>query len=81
MTDIRSGISKLLNDEFQIAESITAELFERGILNEYSCRNVLIKKEYQDKARPKERQRVKGKIAERYCVSIKLVEKILSKNS
>ena len=79
MTDIRSGISKLLNDEFQIAESITAELFERGILNEYSCRNVLIKDEYKKKAQSKERIRVRSKIAERYCISISLVEKIVLK--
>lgn len=77
MIKIREATAKLLKEEFQIEPEVTEILFARGILSEYNCRNVLIKKEYKDKAQPKEKNRLKNKLAENYCVSVFLVEKIV----
>ena len=77
MTDIKAGIAKLLQDDFQIERGTTERLFENGILNMQNCRNVLIKNEYKKKVQPKEKQRVKGKIALKYCISVDLVRKIV----
>jgi hypothetical protein len=77
MTNIKVETAKLLSTEFQITPEITDALFNIGVLNIQGCRDVLIKKEYERKVVPKERQRVKGEIAERYCISIELVRKIV----
>jgi hypothetical protein len=77
---IEMEMAKLLKDEFNVDPSLTALLFDKGVFSIKSCRDVLIKEEYRRKAQPKERQRVKAIIADHYCISIKAVEKILSKN-
>ena len=80
MIVVKNGTAKFLMDDFQISPQTTDILFDRGILTDKSCRDFLIKKEYTEKAKPKEKQRLKGKLAEKYCVSVKLVEKIVSKS-
>lgn len=81
MTNIKAEITKQLKNEFGIDPSVTEVLFERGLLFIPACRNYLIREEYKKKAQPKERQRVKGIIADSFCVSVKLVEKIVSDKS
>jgi hypothetical protein len=77
MIDIKADIKKLLKSDYGIPEEVTDSLFERHILQEYVCRNVLITEEYLRKLKPKERQRIKGNIAEKYCISMALVRKIV----
>ena len=76
--DIRKEIAKLLRDEYQISEDITAALFERRILFAPAIRNALIREEYMRKIRPKEKNLLKAKLADRYCVSFASIEKILA---
>jgi hypothetical protein len=74
---VRQGTAKMLKDEFQIPLDVTEIMFNTGFLIEQKCRDVLIRDEYKRKAQPKEKNRLKGKLAEKYCVSIFLVEKIV----
>jgi hypothetical protein len=78
--NIKQATAKLLEDEFKVDPQTTNILFDNGILDFKECRDLLIKTEYVKKAEPKERQRLKEKLANRYCISVCLVEKILSKN-
>ena len=79
MTDIRAGIARLLKDEFQIDTDVTLALFENGTLTDKACRDTLIKYEYKKKVEPKEKMRLKNKLADKYCVSVELVRKITQK--
>jgi hypothetical protein len=78
---IEDATAKLLKDTFNIDEMTTALLFEEGILSVTGCRNVLIKIEYKQKAQSKERIRLRTKLAEKYCISTVLVEKIVLNNT
>jgi hypothetical protein len=78
MISIKQQTAKLLKDEYNIDPDVTEKLFKNGVLAEHVCRNVLIRNEYQVKApQPKEKQRVRANIAQRFCVSVSLVEKII----
>ena len=79
MTNIKIATAKVLKNNFNIDELLTALLFEKGWLNEFSCRNILIKEEYKHRIQSKEKQRIKANLAERYCMSFKNVEKIVLK--
>jgi len=79
MIEIRSCTAKLLRDEFLIDPQVTELLFEKGILAEHICRNVLIRAEYEAKVEVTGKQRLKGRIADEYCISVYLVEKIIKK--
>jgi len=79
MIDIRKETAKHLKDEFNIDPNVTALLFDKGVLSIGACRDMLIRVDYQRKAQHGEKQRLKGKIAERYCVSIDTIEKIVCK--
>jgi hypothetical protein len=74
---VRNGTATILQAEFSIPAEVTAVLFEKGILSDKSCRDMLIKIEYKEKAIPKEKQRLKNKLADKYCISVELVEKII----
>jgi hypothetical protein len=80
MTDIRKETARLLKVEYGISEETTAELFERRILFEPAIRNALIRGEYLRKAKPKEKNILKSKLADKYCVSFASIEKIISAN-
>ena len=80
MINIKTETAKLLWENFQIEKSITQELFDSGILHETVVKKVLIRDEYFKKAMPKEKQRLKNKLADKYCVSVELIEKIVRKN-
>lgn len=74
---IRTETAKLLKEEFQIDPEVTAIMFEEGFLRECECRNVLIRNEYKKKAQSKERMRLRTKLADKYCVSVSLIEKVV----
>ena len=77
MTNIREGTARHLKEEFNIDPNVSNLLFDKGILSFSACRDMLIREEYRKNAQPKEKQRVKGRIAERYCISVELVRKIV----
>lgn len=79
MIDIKSETAKHLREEFNIDPNVTALLFDKGILSYCSCRDMLIREEYRRKAEPKERNRLKEKLAEDFCLSFISIEKILGK--
>jgi hypothetical protein len=81
MTDIKRATAKLLEDEFKVDPQTTNILFDNGILDFKECRDLLIKNEYVKKVEPKEKIRLRDKLAIKYCISVSLVEKILSKNT
>jgi hypothetical protein len=76
MTDIKREIAKILESDYGIEPEITEALFERRILFEPAIRNALIREEYLKKIRPKEKMRVRENIAEKYCISAKMVERL-----
>jgi hypothetical protein len=77
MTNIKTETAKLLKNERQIEPEDTEWLFNNGLLQDQHCRDTLIRDEYKKKAKPKEKQLLKGRLAEKYCVSIELIEKII----
>jgi hypothetical protein len=79
MINVKEATAKILKDEFGIDELTTALLFERDLLSYQGCRNLLIKEEYLKKAQPKERERLKNKLADRFCISVDMVKKIVYK--
>ena len=81
MINIKVATAKLLKDQFKIPESTTAILFDKGILNEPSMKKVLIREEYMQKVKEKGKQRLRGALSEKYCVSVSLVEKSVHKNT
>jgi hypothetical protein len=78
---VKNGIAKFLMDEFHISPQTTGILFDKGILTDKACRDVLIKMEYVEKTRPKEKLRLRNKLAEKYCVSVSLIEKTVLENT
>jgi hypothetical protein len=74
--NIRVSVKKLLKEKYNIAPEVTEKMFDSGLLKEYNCRYMLIRDEFMKKAEPKEKQRLRSKLAEKYCVSVKTIEKI-----
>jgi hypothetical protein len=81
MIHIRTDTAKLLKNEFQIEPEVTKSLFDSGFLQDQHCRDRLIRDEYNRKSEPREKQRLRNKLAEKYCISVSLVEKITLKNT
>lgn len=79
--NIRVSVKKLLKERYNIDPEVTDEMFNSGVLKDHVCRDMLIMDEYKRKAQPKERNRLKNKLAEKYCISASLVEKIILKNT
>jgi hypothetical protein len=77
MINVKAETARLLRDEFNIDPNVTALLFDKGMLSFTACRNMLIQEEYRKKAQPKERQRVRGMLAEKYCISVSFLEKMI----
>ena len=75
--NIKVSVKKLLKEKYNIDPEITDEMFKSGILKEYNCRDMLIRDEYMKKAKPREKSRIKNKLAEKYCVSFDTVRKIV----
>lgn len=81
MTNIKIEISKLLKERYGIDPDVSIRMFDDGVLTYKACRDALIKQEYSKKIESKGKQRRKAKIADSYCISVKLVEKIVLNNS
>jgi hypothetical protein len=79
MIQIKVCTAKLLKDKFGIEKELTEILFDEGLLQEHKCRDVLIKEEYNLRVSHSGKQMLKSIIADRYCVSIETVEKIIAK--
>ena len=80
MINIRKETAKLFWENFKIEKTVTEELFESGILHETTIIKVLIRNEYKKKVKPLEKQRLKGRLAEKYCMSCESVRKIVEKD-
>jgi hypothetical protein len=74
--NIKVSVKKLLKEKYNIDPELTDQMFNSGILKEHICRDVLIINEYKQKAQPKEKQKLRSQLAEKYCLSIKSIEKI-----
>lgn len=81
MIDIKKDTEELLKKEYGISETVTREMFASGIIHEHTMRRVLIRHEYRRKVKPKQKQFVRNDLASKYCVSVKLVEKIVLENT
>jgi len=77
MIDIRSRTAKMLKENYRIDEKVTEMLFEKGILREDIMKKVLIREDYKQKVQHNGKQRLRNELAQSYCVSVKLVEKIV----
>jgi hypothetical protein len=77
MIDVKTKTAEHLSNEFNIDPNVTALLFDKGILSFTSCRDMLIREEYRRKAQSKEKNRLKNKLAEKYCLSFGCIEKII----
>lgn len=77
MINIKAETARHLRDEFNIDPNVTALLFDKEVLSFAACRDMLIREEYRKKAQPKEKQRLRSKLSDKYCVSVSLVEKIV----
>jgi hypothetical protein len=77
--NIKVNIINHFKENYQIDPKITEKLYDEGILSYKTCRDLLLRNEYQKEVEPKMRNRIKLKLAEKYCVSFASVEKIISK--
>ena len=75
--NIKVSVKKLFKEKYNIDPEITDEMFKTGILKEYNCRDMLIIEEYKQKVKPKESERLRFKLAEKYCISERQVRKII----
>jgi hypothetical protein len=78
MIDVRKEGIRYFNKHFDLEVDKVKELFDNGIIHESIIIKCLIKEEYKNKMRPKEKQRLKQRLADKYCVSVPLVEKIVA---
>jgi len=69
--------ARVLRERFGIDEKTTQALFDEGFLYVSTCRNTLIKEEYEKHKRSKEKMRLKGRLAEKYSLSTDSVRKIV----
>ena len=77
MINVRQESAKMLKSQYNIEEEITILLFEKGIIREDIIRKILLKDEYKQRVEPNGKQILKGKLADKYCVSVELVEKVI----
>lgn len=77
MISIKDKIVELAKQKADIPEDATRALFDIGLLEEHTCRKVLIREEYATKAVTKKKTNLKIALAEKYCVSLSTVEKCL----
>ena len=75
--NIKVSVKKLLKEKYNIDPEVTDEMFRQGLLKEHACKEMLIIAEYKDKIKPKEAERLRFKLAEKYCVSERLVRKLI----
>ena len=80
MSRVRTNMARLLFDNFKVDPRITEVLFEVGILTDKAARDALIKDEYLKGIEPREKERLKNKLADKYCLSLPMIKKILHNN-
>ena len=77
MINIRQKSAQLLQDRYGIPEMITELLFENNITDDNKMIKILIMHEYQTKVKPGQKQLLRRQLAEKYCLSVSLIEKIV----
>lgn len=76
--NIKVSIVNHFKEHYQISPEITNQLYDKGILSYKKCRDLLLKDEYNKTISPKMKNRIKIRLAEKYCVSFASVEKIIN---
>ena len=76
MIDIKSCSAKYLKDNFDLEPEVVDLMFDVGILQPHTMRNVLIKHEFEKRIEPKEKERVKVELADKFCVSYGTIKRI-----
>jgi len=77
MIDIRKEGLIYFSQHFNLEVEKVKELFDSGIIHESAIIKCLIKDEYQKKIKPREKHILKHKLADKYCVSVETVRKIV----
>lgn len=75
--NIRVSVKKLFKERYNIDPEVTEQMFESGILKENNCKSMLLINEYKEKIKPKEGERLRFQLAEKYCISERQVRKII----
>ena len=75
--NIKVSVKKLLKEKYNIDPGVTDEMFKCGILKESNCKPMLLIAEYKQKVKPKEGERLRFQLAEKYCISERQVRKII----
>lgn len=75
--NIRVSIKKLLKEKYDIAPEVTEQMFNDGLLKEHRCKELLIINEYKEKVKPKETERLRFKLSEKYCVSESKIRQLI----
>jgi len=78
MIDIKVRTASLLKENIGISEDTTQALFDIGVLDEGTCRRVLVREEFLSKNQTLRKTELKIALAEKYCVSFSTVEKYIS---
>jgi hypothetical protein len=81
MTIVRTGTAKMLKEYFGIEPDVTELMFDNEFLSEQKCRDALIRNEFKEKSCPKEKVRIMGRLADKYSISVKMIETILYKSN
>jgi hypothetical protein len=77
MINIKACTVKLLKEHYQIEPQIGEMLFDDGLLQENFCKRTLIKEEYYNRIGTIKKIDIKNELANKYCVSLSYVEKIV----
>jgi len=77
MIDIKKQTAMFMMKYFDLPVETTETMFTAGVLEENVCKKVLIRHEFHNASGKK--GEIKESIADKYCVSISTVEKIIHK--
>ncbi len=77
MIDIMAMTTRVLREELHIDEETTRALFDIGVMNEYTCKKMLIRREW-ERSMISRKTDLKYHLADRYCVSVSTVERCIS---
>jgi len=78
MIDIRKSTAKLIKENLDLDEGTTQALFDIGLLDVTTSRNVLIRDEWQRCINFKRKTDLKVYLADKYALSYSAIEKIIS---
>lgn len=78
MKGIREGTAKMLEEDFAMDPQLTETLFDFGILDELTCRNKLIQRDFQRLMPRSKVTDLRLTLADKYCVSFSTIDKITS---